>query len=250
MFARETPPTRVADGVVQLGTELVNWYLLEEDGRVTVVDCGSPAYRRQLEPGLTSLGRTTADVAAVVLTHAHDDHLGFAETLRSELGVAVYVHRNDEQRARTRKSTKKNERSVLPYMRHGQAWKLIAHLAAGGLPKPLADVRTFEDGETLDVPGHPRVVHTPGHTDGHACFWVESRRALFGGDLLCTRNPLTGSRGPQLMPSAFNLSDATILDSLTKIEQLEAATLLFGHGEPWTGGAQDAVRLARGRGPT
>src|SRR5919201_4229547 len=229
MFARATSPTLVAEGVVRLGTELVNWYLLEEDGRVTVVDCGSPAYRSQLEPGLASLGRAAADVAAVVLTHAHDDHLGFAETLRSELGVPVFVHCDDEQRARTRKATKKNERSVVPYLRHGHAWKLIAHLSSGGFPKPLADVRVFEDGETLDVPGHPRVVHTPGHTSGHVSFWVESRRALFVGDLLCSRNPLTGARDPQLMPGAFNLSSATILDSLTRIEQLDAATMLFGH---------------------
>jgi glyoxylase-like metal-dependent hydrolase (beta-lactamase superfamily II) len=111
-------------------------------------------------------------------------------------------------------------------------------------------VTTFGDGETLDVPGRPRVLHTPGHTAGHVCFWLESQGVLIAGDLLCSRNPLTGARGPQLMPSPFNASNAELLDSLAKIEQLAAETIVFGHGEPWTGGAAEAVRLARATGPT
>jgi glyoxylase-like metal-dependent hydrolase (beta-lactamase superfamily II) len=111
-------------------------------------------------------------------------------------------------------------------------------------------VTTFRDGETLDVPGRPGVLHTPGHTSGHVCFSLESRGVLVAGDLLCTRNPLTGAREPQLMPSAFNLSSASILDSLSKIEGLGAGTIVFGHGEPWTDGAAEAVRVARATGRT
>ena len=57
MFAHETEPTEVADGVLRLGTDLVNWYLVEDAGRVTIVDAGTPAYRPQLEAGLAKLGR-------------------------------------------------------------------------------------------------------------------------------------------------------------------------------------------------
>jgi hypothetical protein len=52
------------------------------------------------------------------------------------------------------------------------------------------------------------------------------------------------------MPQAFNLSSATMLDSLSKIEGLDAPTLAFGHGDPWTQGVASAVRLARETGPT
>jgi glyoxylase-like metal-dependent hydrolase (beta-lactamase superfamily II) len=250
MFARETEPTLVADGVVRLGTELVNWYLLEEDGRVTIVDAGTPAYRPQVDQGLKLLGRQPADVAAVILTHAHSDHIGFAEPVRAELGIPVLVHADDEQLATTGKALGKREASLLPYLRYGHAWKLLGHLATSGFPKKIAAVTTFRDGETLDVPGRPAVLHTPGHTSGHACFWLQSRGVLVAGDLLCTRNPLTGARGPQLMPSAFNLSSASMLDSLSKIEGLDAGVIVFGHGEPWTEGAAEAVRLARATGPT
>jgi glyoxylase-like metal-dependent hydrolase (beta-lactamase superfamily II) len=250
VLARETEPTLVADGVVRLGTDLVNWYLLEDDGRVTVVDAGAPAYRPQLDRGLQLLGRGPDDVAAVILTHAHADHIGIAEPVRTELGVLVHVHSDDESLAATGKQLGKREASFAPYLRHGHAWKLIGHLATSGVPKKIGAVTTFADGDTLDVPGRPRVLHTPGHTSGHVCFWLDSRSVLVAGDLLCTLNPLTGARGPQLLPRAFNLSSATMLDSLSKIESLDAGVVVFGHGEPWTGGTAEAVRLARATGPT
>lgn len=250
MFARVTEPTFVAEGVVRLGTELVNWYLVEDGGRVTIVDAGAPAYRPQLDRGLELLGRSAGDVAALVLTHGHSDHIGFAEPVRAELGVPVYVHRDDEALTTTGKAFGKREGSLLPYLRHAHAWKLLAHLVSSGFPKKVHSVTTYEDGDELDVPGRPRVVHTPGHTAGHCALFFESKGVLVVGDELCTRNPLTGARGPQPMPSAFNLSTGTILDSLAKLEQIDAAVLVFGHGEPWTHGAAEAVRLARAVGRT
>ena len=99
-----TEPVELAPGVWRAGTAFVNWYLLEEDGRVTIVDAGLPRYRPQLDRALERMGRSLADVAAIVLTHAHPDHVGLAEPLRVELGVPVHVHAGDEQLARTKKA--------------------------------------------------------------------------------------------------------------------------------------------------
>lgn len=251
MFARDTNPTQVADGVVRLGTNLVNWYLVEDAGRVTIVDCGAPAYYGQLDRGLALLDRNRGHIDAIVLTHGHSDHIGFAEQARSELGVPVYVHEGDKELTTTGKPAGKNEKPMASYLRYPHAYKLMAHLmSAGGVPKPVQEVTTFQDGDDLDVPGTPRVVHTVGHTAGHVVFLLESRGVLLVGDLLCTLNPLTGGRGPQLMPQAFNVSSASMLDSLSKIQELDAPTLAFGHGDPWTQGVASAVRLAREVGPT
>src|SRR5882724_8473787 len=128
MFARETEPALVADGVVRLGTELVNWYLVEDAGRVTILDAGAPRYRPQLDRGLALLGRRLADVTAVLLTHGHSDHIGFAEPVRNELNVPVLVHRDDARLTTTGKSPSRNDGSLLPYLRYGHAWKLLAHV--------------------------------------------------------------------------------------------------------------------------
>src|SRR5437773_1722509 len=115
---QETEPVELAPGVWRAGTELVNWYLVEDGGRVTIVDAGLPGYRPQLDRALARMGRGLGDVAAVILTHAHADHVGIAEPVRAELGVAVHVHADDEELARTRKPSRKNERSSLPYLRY------------------------------------------------------------------------------------------------------------------------------------
>jgi len=240
--------TEVAPGVHRLGNWFVNFYLLEEERRLTLVDAGLPRLRGQLEAALAERGRSIRDVEAVILTHAHSDHIGFAGSLQKE-GFPVHVHEADAEMARMGKVGER-ERSLLPYLRNRAAWKLLASGARGGLPQKVAEVRTFADGDVLDVPGRPRVVHAPGHSHGCVAFHLPDRGALLVGDVLCTYNPLTGRRGPQIMAGAFNASSAQALQSLGALEPLEAAVTLFGHGDPWRDTPAAAVARAREAGPS
>jgi glyoxylase-like metal-dependent hydrolase (beta-lactamase superfamily II) len=248
VLGRVAEPAFAADGVVRLGTDLCNWFLFENGDGVVVVDAGFPDYRPQLETGLRLLGRTTDDLTAVVVTHGHADHVGVAEPLRRQLGLPVWVHEDDAGLARSGEGRGKTEGSTLPYLRHPHAIRFLTHFRTSGKLQPIAEVRTYADGDEL--PGGLRAIHTGGHTPGHSVIHHESRRLLFAGDLLCTLNPLTGARGPQLLPRPLNLSSATMLDSLTKLEPLDVGAMLFGHGETWTQGAAAAVSRARNVGPT
>jgi glyoxylase-like metal-dependent hydrolase (beta-lactamase superfamily II) len=241
--------TQVAEGVHRLGSRLVNYYLVQDGDSLTLVDAGLPGLRPSLDATLTALGRSPGDIQAVVLTHAHGDHIGIAEKLRTEASIPVHVHQADEQLARTRKQPKR-ERSILPYFRHGAAWGLIAHMARNGFPPKITEVTTFGDGDVLDVPGHPVAIPTPGHTDGHVSFHLPDRGVLFTGDAMNSRNPMTGRMGPQIMPGGFNISSEQALESLSDLESLDAGVVLFGHGEPWHDGPAAAVARARELGPS
>jgi glyoxylase-like metal-dependent hydrolase (beta-lactamase superfamily II) len=245
-MAHGMPLAQPAEGVLRLGSSMVNWYLVADDDGVVLVDAGAPRHRPQLEEGLEQLGRSLDDVRAVILTHADADHRGFAEKLREERGVSVHLHSADERLATTGK--KDTEAGVLPYLRHPAAWKMLGVLAAGGVPKKLSEVQTFEDGAVLDVPGKPRVIHAPGHTHGCVAFHFERHGALFVGDVLYGFGVLTGETGAQIGPRAFNASSEQALESLSKLEGVEADVMLFGHGEPWTQGVGAAVSAARARG--
>ena len=74
---------------------------------------------------------------------------------------------------------------------------------------------------------------------------MKDRDILLSGDALCTMEMLTGQPRPCLPPDFVNESSALALESLDRLENLEAATVLPGHGEPWTGGVKQAVELAR-----
>ena len=75
--------------------------------------------------------------------------------------------------------------------------------------------------------------------------YADKREVLFAGDVMCNLNPLTLERGPQLMPSWFNVSNRQALESLARVETVEASVVLFGHGEPWHEGPAAAVAQAR-----
>src|SRR2546427_10418232 len=90
----------IGSGIRRLGDGRVNVYLLEEAGAVTIVDAGVPGYWRELASELAVMRRSLADVRAVLLTHAHSDHMGFAERIRAERGGPIRVHEVDAAVAR------------------------------------------------------------------------------------------------------------------------------------------------------
>jgi glyoxylase-like metal-dependent hydrolase (beta-lactamase superfamily II) len=239
----------VAPGVHRLGNPLVNFYLVEADGGMTLVDAGLPGFYDQLEAFLRDRGRRVAEIDALVLTHGHSDHVGIAEKVHRE-GVPVHVHEGDAQLVRTG-DQQPRERSMLPYLRHRATWRLLATAArAGGVKTTKVPAATAFSGSdvTLDVPGRPRAIHTPGHSNGHVV--LAFGPALLCGDALCTWNPLTGRPGPQIMPGAFAVSSEQAMDSLTRIEDVAAGVVLPGHGDPWMGGVAPAVAGARAAGPS
>jgi glyoxylase-like metal-dependent hydrolase (beta-lactamase superfamily II) len=241
-------PEQVAPGIYRLGTEIVNWYLVEDGDRLTAVDTGLPGFLANLESDLEAVGHRVDDVDAVVLTHSDGDHTGLAAALR-EAGATVSIHADDEGTLRNPgpKSGDGSPVHLVGEMWRPSFWRFMGHMArrGGGHPPKLEGAETFSDGERLDVPGSPRVVHTPGHTPGHSALLFERHRVLFVGDALCTWNPLTGRRWPQLMPHSFNTSNDAGRESLGAIEGLDADVLLPGHGEPWREGAAAAVASAR-----
>src|SRR4029077_3709112 len=78
-------------------------------------------------------------------------------------------------------------------------------------------------------------------SEGSAALHLPTRKVLFVGDALATLNVLSGKTGPQLAP--FGSDFARARESLRKIKDLDADVVLPGHGQPWTGGVGEAVRI-------
>jgi len=69
----------VADGVHAVIGRLVNWLVLIDGTDVTLIDTGYPGDHVDVEASIHSLGRKVEDVRAVLITHAHIDHVGNAD---------------------------------------------------------------------------------------------------------------------------------------------------------------------------
>ena len=236
----------VAPGMHRAAESYVNWYLVEDGDRLTIVDAGVPSSWESLQDALRRLGRPASSVEAVVLTHGHFDHVGFAERARTELGVPVHVHENDVPLT-GHPWRYDHERRRTPYLlTQVRALPIVASFlrTRAFWPPPVEEVVRFEGG-VLPVPGSPRVVFTPGHTHGHCALHFPDRDAVIAGDAVVLLDPYTGRRGPRLVARAATVDSERNLRTLDVLLATGARTVLTGHGEPWTDGVESIVAQAR-----
>jgi len=248
-FERDAAP-----GIHRIETAYTNFFVVEDGdgGPLTLVDACVPAAWDDLESALGQIGRSRADIAALVLTHAHFDHIGIAERLRREHGIPVYVHENDAPLTQ-HPLQYAHERSRLPYLVNPKAMPIMASLVRtrAFFPPPIAEVERFgsQGNGSLDAPGFPQLVFTPGHTLGHCALHFPDRDAVIAADALVTLDPYTGTPGPQIVAGAATADSTRALASLDSLSATGAKTVLPGHGSTWGVGVESAVEQARAAGP-
>ena len=225
-------------------TELVNWTIVADGSGVMLIDAGFPGSRDDVLTSLRSLGFTSADVGAILLTHAHIDHLGSAIWFAHTHGTPVYCHPAEVAHAHRDYLEQASPAALMAQAWRPQWLRWSAQVAAKGALQragiPAARPLTAEIAATL--PGRPRALPTPGHTSGHCSYVVDG--VLVAGDALVTGHPLAQRRGPQLLPSVFNHSDDDCARSLSVLATAGTEILIPGHGDLWTGPIADAARLA------
>lgn len=228
----------LAPNLHRIGNDIVAVYLVDSPEGVTVIDAGLAGHWRELVTELGVMGRTLGDVRGVILTHGDTDHIGFAERLRRDHGVPVYVGAEDADRAKGGKTPK----TTMGPIKLGGLLSFAGYsIRKGGLRTSyLTEVIPVSDGQTLDLPGAPQIIGLPGHSAGSIAIFVPSVSAVFVGDGLTTRHVLTAAVGPQ--PAPFTDEPAQAIASLKLLLPTGATWVLPGHGGPWNGGVEAAVR--------
>jgi glyoxylase-like metal-dependent hydrolase (beta-lactamase superfamily II) len=164
---------------------------------------------------LSIVNRHGLTVRAIVITHAHIDHIGGAEKLKRATGAPVYMNENDSELA--------------DHLDVQAQW-----LGVPAPPRPGVDTPARE-GDILRIGAvEAHVMHTPGHTQGSICLFVPADNKLIAGDTLFRdsigRTDLPGGDGRQILRSIH-----------TKLLTLPEETVVIpGHGESTTIGREKA----------
>jgi len=232
----------VADGVFLARGADVNWVLLRDGRDVTLIDTGYPGYLDEVLRSLTRIGAEPENVAAVLITHAHVDHVGGANYFARTHGTPVYTGAVEARHARREYLEQAGPVDVVKNLgRSGALPWLRRVLRAGAMSK--TGIPSAEQFPTvLELPGGPVPVLTGGHTSGHTAYHLPGARAVVTGDELATGHGLLPRSGPALLPAFFSHGDTR--GAVQKLAGLDAELILPGHGTALRQPIADAVAEA------
>jgi glyoxylase-like metal-dependent hydrolase (beta-lactamase superfamily II) len=237
----------ITDTVHFAHTELVNWTLVTDGDGVMLIDTGFPGHRDDVLASMRQLGFGVEDLKAILLTHAHVDHLGSAIWFAKTHGTPVYCHA-----AEVGHSKREYLEQVSPVEIAKHIWQpryvawTVAITRKGGLVRDgIPSTQALTEDVAAGLPGKPMAIPTPGHTGGHCSYVVDG--VLVSGDALVTGHPLVSDTGPQLLPSLFNHDEDGCVRSLAALGLLDTEVLLPGHGQVWRGSIRDAAEQATRR---
>lgn len=193
----------------------VNCYLVEEENELTLIDAALPFSTKGIIDAAKSIGKP---ITRIVLTHAHNDHIGALDALKELLPNAQVSISSRDALLLDGNST------LLPSEKNTPI--------RGGVPKNIKTKPDLllEDGDRI---GSLEVIATPGHTPGSITLFDTRNRSLIAGDALITRGKVgvSGLMNPLFPFPALATWDKHIaLESAKKLVSYKPSLLAVGHG--------------------
>lgn len=237
----------VADGVFCVSGTAVNWVLLRDGADLTLIDAGWSGDIERVEDSIRALGRHPTDVQAILLTHAHLDHMGAINHFHRHYRTPVFMSSTEVTHARDGHLEQATPADIIKRCYRPSALRWTARIMAAGALKPvkLPHAQPYPGSGALDLPGAPVPVACAGHTSGHSAFHLPDKGVLVTGDALVTGHPLSPVSGPQLLPPFFARAPADAEAALQTLAGVAADILVPGHGDPWRGTPSAAAEQAR-----
>ncbi|MEV6066227.1 MBL fold metallo-hydrolase [Nocardia sp. NPDC052001] len=228
---------QISDSVYVVAGTNVNWALVTDGSGVTVIDAGYPADAADLRDSVRQIGHQLSDIAAVLLTHAHLDHIGGIPALVEQVGMPVYTGPEEVRHAKREYLQQITPVEMVKRLGSARGRRWVTHTVRacfGHINMSVPSATTTDAATLAALPGGLVAVPTPGHTDGHTAYLLPSEGVLFSGDTLVTGHPLLPTTGLQLLPGFFNHNESGTRASALLLADQPAKILVPGHGLPAT----------------
>lgn len=257
-FPKGDGPEQVAPGVWRIPVPLpfalrsANIYLIDDGpGQRILIDSGLglPADEQALRAGLAQAGVALEDISALVLTHAHPDHIGLSGLIYTVAHPPIYMLAGEDTQIVSvwgEGSAALQAQLDEMYRANGLPDTLRADSQKAGLSlrrilrlPPKDAIIPLTDGQQLELGAHSyRVIWTPGHSDHHLCLLRDDGLFIAGDHILPGITPNIG-----LYVGARPNPLADYFGALERVQPLPGRLVLPGHGRPFGGLAERAGEL-------
>jgi glyoxylase-like metal-dependent hydrolase (beta-lactamase superfamily II) len=241
---RKEDAMQIVPGLHEMGDKsggYVRAFLVDDGTDLTLIDTLLDRGGKLVLDELKLMGRQPSDIKRIVLSHAHQSHLGGLAALKKLTGATVYAHDWEAPVIEGKRKVEVPKATTLWPQRPLQIYTLqVAFVLGLGMPTACHVDRNLKDGDRI---GSLTVMHTPGHTPGSLSFYWPEKRALIVGDIVVTwPSPALG--WPQI-----TLDNAQNKASVGKLSDNASAEIVcVGHGDTIVQGGSHVMKdLVAGR---
>ena len=213
----------------------VHCYLVKGVNGWTVIDSGlhTELTRKAWEQAFSTYSiNPKKDIEKIVLTHYHPDHFGFSGSLQEWTGATIHMSKVGRTRAFSTWTEERYHGNRRFYRTNGLSEEMNRELekndqAFFSLVRPFPHkIEVIDEVMTFIGDAPFEVIPTPGHAEGHLCFYHREREILIAGDLLLKKITPNISYHGYGDPNPL----AMFLQSLEKMSQYDISVVLPGHG--------------------
>lgn len=235
-----TEVRHVTDSIVCLrrASYLTCSYIVRLSDGLVLVDAGMDSDGADVHAGLRAMNATANEIRAILITHWHNDHAAGAHALHELTGAPVYYHRGDERFFTGRAGATGVRRWLSDQIPEWGVLVLAKGLLGEATPRAVTAQHFVEDGDV--ILNEFEVIATPGHTEGHVCYFYRSAGVLFAGDALAVIDKRIRFMARPVTP---DLENARM--SMEKCLALNPQLICPGHREPLTTGVESACDAMR-----
>jgi glyoxylase-like metal-dependent hydrolase (beta-lactamase superfamily II) len=222
---------QISGNIYQISLGMMNVFIIEDNG-LTLIDTGPKGSADKIFRAIEKGGKDPNEIKGIILTHAHPNHSGSADEIKTRLNIPILAHYKEAVLLNCGIARRRDMQLSPGIMNWLIFHFVIKHNEVAIDPVIIDD--PLSDNHIIPIAGGIKVIHTPGHSSGHIALLIKNEGILIAGDIC------TNTVGLRLSVLYEDFEQG--IDSIMKAAEHDFEIAVFSHGKPIF---QDASRKIR-----